>query len=234
MLAADMPPWCERCQTGRLDLYWQTCSNGTRHLRGHCAACGRLLKFVDQSVANCDEARRQGDRVYRPGGSPVPAKPANVDASAPRPVQRGLFDAVPEGATPAVADPDADADPGEWPDEAGGVAPPAWAELCRLEPRLLELAALADRCHPGPWPASKKFCANRAFYGKCHRPGLLDHLTRLIGPNAQRSGLLGTRSALEAAGRALYARLSSCGPACGCYWWRGMPWTRRVRRPSAA
>lgn len=42
-------PVCSKCGADALRLTWTVFSNGTRHIRGDCAACGKFSQYVPQS-----------------------------------------------------------------------------------------------------------------------------------------------------------------------------------------
>ena len=91
---------------------------------------------------------------------------------------------------------------------------PAWAELCALEPRLLDLARKALTTDGG----KPNFCANAVWYGYNGRRGLKPYLSLLVGWGAApyAPAILRTSAAYDVAYQTIYEALPDCR-RCGCF-----------------
>jgi hypothetical protein len=95
--------------------------------------------------------------------------------------------------------------------EAAG-EPLPFAELPRLEPRLLELLAEARSHHAN---RKRVFCANTVWYGYSgHWPGLKQRMSQLVGHLAQGDARLRMSQAYDVAYGTIYQALPDCRGRC--------------------
>lgn len=93
---------------------------------------------------------------------------------------------------------------------------PAFAQYCRVEPRLVDLAARVSRVKDDP--SDEWFCANEVWYGYNRYRGqsLKRAMLELVGETAYMAApQLRTEQAYDCVYDTLYAMLPNCR-ACGC------------------
>src|SRR6185312_6957850 len=63
---------CRRCGGARFRTSWQTFSDGTRHVRADCAACGAFVRYLKQPGAPEPRHEPQRADASRPSLAPLP------------------------------------------------------------------------------------------------------------------------------------------------------------------